>query len=706
MTEPLQNFGFRDSSYERAEQPWECGRLEGGACAGGPGRNGACGGRTACRPLRDGAGGGYRCARLKEDGGACTEGPSASGVCCLAALGCQPVRSVRSRRGLVVRLSFLCTLGLLLALLFGPARDEFVSPGDLSDPHHRLDLACSACHGAAEGSAASWLHWAVDVDTSRDLAARCEQCHQFVDHGAPQNPHGLPTDHIRALQASLADEPGVGAPKVLGELRCGACHQEHGGRERRLTPSSDADCQACHMRTFTSFTQGHPEFSPRWPLKTRNPVAFDHKAHYGGLFAQGASSAGSKFAAWGEPLCTLCHVPDADGRDMRPRFEAHCQVCHGGQVGYTPDSVDGIALRFAQFPMFEEEARPEGWPEALGAPDPSEVSISPEMEILLGRDRETVEKLLARMPEDERSPEGFLEMGEEAKPDVSAFLLAMKAMLVELGQTDRTRVLAAVARRFKESLGVELAAAEQERLWPPALQERAAQAQRLWFDEEGEDTHEDGFAFGSENFSLDLVPTFQAEAPARAHGNPTLQAWAPYIFAQLERGGRLEGERLVRAIPAGLQRCLKCHNVDRGMDQRLHVDWSGREKSRGRRLDRFVHAPHLGQDLAALREAAGKELGWADIPSLKRNTTMLNCLTCHVPTKDDAHDDFFVHFFTREGDKPPLGRTNARDARANFGPIARALCASCHTQGKARSDCLTCHVYHPGPRATRAPKAR
>ncbi len=703
MTEKLQEFGFRDSSYERVEQPWQCGRLDEGPCPLGPGPRGSCGGRAGCRPLAHASAAGFRCARLKEHGGPCTEGPSAGGGCAIELTACRPVHSVRGRRTIVVRMSFAFTLGVLLLLLFGPARDDFVNPGALSDAHHRLGLDCAGCHGAAEGGAVDWLRWALDGNVDSDMANRCKQCHMLSDDQAPRNPHGLTDERLRELRAGQLGGEGAAADWMVPTMSCSACHQEHRGRERKLTATSDADCQGCHVRSFASFEKGHPEFPAAWPHEQRQPVAFDHKAHYGGLFAKGAGEAGPSLAAWGEPRCTICHEPDAAGRDMRPRFEQHCQVCHGGRMTYRGGSVDDMALRFVQFPWFDEGARPEGWSEEFGAMDPSEVSISVEMRILLGDDAGTYTRLMARVDEDERSPEAFLEMGEDAQADVTAFLTALKRMLTELAQADREQALAALARRFEASLGVKPTQAERELLWPAALQKRAGEALKAWFaeGEAGDDAGPARFRVDAENFCLDLTPIFQRRAPDRAHGDPTLQAWIPFILRRLERERPLVGADVARRIPAGIQRCLKCHNVDRAADGTLQVDWTGHEIRRRERLDRFVHAPHLGQDLAALRGAAPLP-AWARLPALEGDPLMRNCLTCHVPTEHDAHDDFFLHFFQGAKDGVVPGRTKAHGARSNFSGISRALCATCHAPGQVRSDCLTCHVYHPGARATRA----
>jgi hypothetical protein len=694
MTERLQDFGFQDSPYERVERPWTCGRPGAEACHLGPDRRGLCRGRSACRPVRDESGNGWRCARFHEDGGPCAQGPGADGSCAIQRPPCQPVRSVRSRRGVVVRSVFTLTLGALLLLLFGPARDGFVSPGPLSDPHHRLGLACSACHGAGASGPASWVHWATDGDTRADMTQRCGVCHRFSGQRVARDPHGLPTAELRRLRAAQLGDGHAADGWTPQALACGRCHGEHHGRERRLVPTGDGLCADCHARPFAAFTQGHPEFPARWPYERRDPVAFDHKAHYGTLFGQKAKEA----PGWTSPRCTLCHRPGGNGGDMRTRFEEHCQACHGGRMSYAGGSPDLVALRFVQVPWFDEGARPKGWPEDVGVMDPSNLSISPEMQILLGKDRATWKRVRARVD----TLDDLLGLGEDARADVGAFLHAVRHMLEELGGTDRDQALAAVARRLHESLGARPSMAECARLWPQTLQRRASEALAAWFGGKPAPSQEGNrFRIDGDEFSLDLVPTYDPQDVAREHGDPTLAAWVPWVLRLLDTDKPLAGAQGTKRIALGVQRCLQCHNVDRDVDGSLTVRWSGRPTDAAP-LDRFVHAPHLGQDMRAMRPRTPAAAGWAKLPVLTGDPLMLNCLTCHEPTGDDAHDDFFLHTFTPpKKDGPPAGRTDPAGARSNFAPIARALCARCHRPGDVRSDCLTCHSYHPGRHETR-----
>ncbi|MBT7666936.1 MAG: hypothetical protein HN608_18610, partial [Rhodospirillaceae bacterium] len=39
---------------------------------------------------------------------------------------------------------------------------------------------------------------------------------------------------------------------------------------------------------------------------------------------------------------------------------------------------------------------------------------------------------------------------------------------------------------------------------------------------------------------------------------------------------------------------------------------------------------------------------------------------------------------------------NPKTFSSNFKPLARKICAECHTSAKAGDNCLTCHNYHLG----------
>jgi hypothetical protein len=104
--------------------------------------------------------------------------------------------------------------------------------------------------------------------------------------------------------------------------------------------------------------------------------------------------------------------------------------------------------------------------------------------------------------------------------------------------------------------------------------------------------------------------------------------------------------------------CAKCHSVDDVQPMGRKINFSpARADSKKGRFTTFIHEPHLG--------------------------TMDNrgCLTCHTLDRDRAYQKTFE-------------QGNPLIAVSNFKGVEKATCVTCHTTGKARQDCLTCHVYH------------
>ncbi len=104
--------------------------------------------------------------------------------------------------------------------------------------------------------------------------------------------------------------------------------------------------------------------------------------------------------------------------------------------------------------------------------------------------------------------------------------------------------------------------------------------------------------------------------------------------------------------------CTKCHSVDDVQGKARIVNFSplSKEKKQGR-FTTFVHEPHFG-----VLENRG-------------------CLTCHSLEKTRPYLKSYE-------------QGNPQSFTSNFGAIKKDLCQTCHTQGMARQDCLTCHKYH------------
>lgn len=374
---------FDDARYERPNKNWLCGHAcDGCPCRLGPSPSGQCRAGPECTPALVPSPSGpsvpglWKCTRSASEGGPCELGPNPDGTCCRVTPPCTPVRSLRARRGLVVKSTLAACLGLILLVLFGPWRASVINPGPLTLAHSsaaflkaRAEAApadpqgCAHCHAAAHQSPTEWAATALSAGTGsgplapakllgtapRDfgaLDAACQSCHQ---------PHSFHQ------------------PSVTRDTSCSVCHAEHQGRDQNLLAVNPTHCTACHgdsaqMSTaadrarvlpaelfgkilpspqiafavprppegltarITSFAD-HPEFRLHAPgTRDSNPLAFNHALHLTGSEIPPLN---------GQPLdCRSCHVPDPSGVLMQPiSFTQHCQSCHGLPIDPTTPAL-------------------------------------------------------------------------------------------------------------------------------------------------------------------------------------------------------------------------------------------------------------------------------------------------------------------------------------------------------------------------------
>ena len=124
MKDQLPSPDFDANQYERPSQNWICGRAcEGRGCRIGPDPSGRCRASYECAPaldLKDGATKGhYHCTRPKEYGGPCELGPLPNGTCSRPIPKCQPVRSLRSKRGVFTLSMFALTVAVMASIQLG-----------------------------------------------------------------------------------------------------------------------------------------------------------------------------------------------------------------------------------------------------------------------------------------------------------------------------------------------------------------------------------------------------------------------------------------------------------------------------------------------------------------------------------------------------------------------------------------------------------
>lgn len=333
MTRFLQSFDFRRSPYERPNQTWVCGWCD-SPCNIGPTGRGRCRASAECRPRFDGSR--WVCRRSRDAGGACADGPRPDGACARPVQPCQPVRSVRAKRGLVTRWATVVALGLAVVMLAGGDRDGAISPGPLTAEHAEV-ASCAGCHESGGAGPAEITRAALDgvEDAHAGDSQACLNCHQvggtpFKPHSAQTLPEAPTTDAANTPQLSppyllsFASQ-SFRSPAATGSgTACATCHTEHQGADADITSMSDARCQACHTVKFDGFDAGHPEFG-NYPYNRRTRLDFDHVAHAGKHFADAETS--------GPETCTACHTrDDRSGLMATKGFGETCAACHAGEI--------------------------------------------------------------------------------------------------------------------------------------------------------------------------------------------------------------------------------------------------------------------------------------------------------------------------------------------------------------------------------------
>jgi hypothetical protein len=278
MNVPLQQFGYRDSRYERPTSRWVCGwAAEGRPCPMGPDGKGRCSAELQgkCEPVKRGDR--WHCTRPEAFGGPCDPGPRPDGSCGRPQPThpvCQPRLSLRARRG---RLTWACvalTVGALSMLIAGSPREWFINPGPLASQHAMLEAqfgksgSCSQCHGPDGFSQA--LTGGLFQPVSDTACLKC---------------HAAPAHHPSPQQ--------IAAGSAMAQ-RCADCHTEHRGPEHHLSRVADRTCTTCHgnlpavrpqttvARRVTSFAADHPEarlIAARAIDET--PLRFEHQVHMG-----------------------------------------------------------------------------------------------------------------------------------------------------------------------------------------------------------------------------------------------------------------------------------------------------------------------------------------------------------------------------------------------------------------------------------------
>jgi predicted CXXCH cytochrome family protein len=390
MQQPLDPLGFKQNRYARPNQDWICGRAaEGCPCPLGPDQGGHCRATGQCSPVRKGER--WFCTRSDADGGKCAEGPLPRGECAHPISPCQPVPSLRRRRGALVWLAVALTAGALILLLAGAFRQPGLDPGPLTGAHATLAQKCANCHSVEQAGRLSLA--AFESPAKRALAdsALCLKCHALGDH--PLNSHGVAPAELTTLERRLSHDSNPAANPVVmrvshtlsgvdggtGEIACTTCHQEHQGRDFDLKKLSNTQCQTCHAVQFASFESGHPQFGA-YPYRRRTRIFFDHNSHLQTHFGEMKDKAPAS--------CQDCHVTDQAGRFMQVKsFAQTCAACHAAQIQGEGMTVKGVA--FFTMPGLDVDTLAAKGISVGEWPKLADGKITPFMELLLDQDAAT-----------------------------------------------------------------------------------------------------------------------------------------------------------------------------------------------------------------------------------------------------------------------------------------------------------------------------
>ncbi len=486
MSEPLQSFNYRDSTYLRPGQKWICGHAsEGCPCQIGPDDSGHCRGGYECSPVRDGDR--WNCTRSQLSGGPCADGPLADGTCCRQIPLCRPVRSWRARRGAVMRWLLAVVTGVLILVLASGYRTAFIDPGDLSFQHFAL-ADCGSCHVAYHKGVVGWLRAAWSDNNAVEDSKPCIACHRMADRGLL--PHSLPAGSLDALSVNVAPPTvtgrsvGVqlanlafGRPEKNDEsVPCMTCHREHLGAEGDLTHLSDDHCNTCHRVQFHSLASGHPDFV-RYPYEQRTPIQFDHTSHIDKYFRD------AKLVELAPGKCRDCHKTDSNDRLMEVKpFEASCGACHGEEVaGAGRASAKGMAV-FAVPGLDVAALRDEG--AAIGEwPEFADGTVPPIMNLLLSADPGYRAAYAVFNNLDD--PMDLTDANAEQLAAVETVAWSVKSLLFDL----RAKGVAALYARLQGILGHPLSAVEKSSLTALLPLDAIAAAQKEWFPALGSEIH-------------------------------------------------------------------------------------------------------------------------------------------------------------------------------------------------------------------------
>lgn len=660
MSGKLQKFSYKDSPYSRPSQKWVCGNFRNGEpCKIGPDKKGNCRVEYECTPHKKGDR--WSCTRTTffGDKHICKEGPLSDGTCCNKITKCQPVRSIRHKRGLVAKWSFSLMIGIFAFFLASENRAWFFSPGELTF-RHAQNTECSTCHIGFDEGVVGWVHRAISGTTSIDNNQQCINCHKLGINAS--KPHGVSENNLIALTKSRHEQ------RTLTEtMACMTCHIEHHGAEFNLLAGSSQNCALCHESDFKNFQKVHPDFQG-YPYRQRTKIIFDHAGHYAKHFYD---KSGKKLLDLAPEECGSCHIVDSNGIKMKLRgFNETCSGCHNEQF---EEAESFVALAVPELNIDDIVGN---WPED------AESQISPMLALLLAGDSRFINSLSTL-----EEGADLIELSPEHTSDLA---WAIKDFLYDLRADGREAVKKRLIKSFKcrvsddgdlieepickltpEKVATFLAlfpfqsVCEGQKQWFPNLKSEVS----LYRDFIGAKYQRIRRGFCGSVLELDHADLIKGEWTLEgagleylptSHGDDFIKQLIDLTELSFP-DNRIESLRLTSFEDMSNDdapgQCNKCHSIDNlKMDQYkvnwMDADWDPERKD----FVKFTHSQHLiHQDEKV-------------------------CGTCHL-LQEDA--DYLSSY---EDGNPDTFKSNFTTTKNE--------CGTCHESAMVKDQCLICHNYH------------
>ncbi len=561
---------------------------------------------------------------------------------------CKPMPSLRGYRGRLTFLAAALVVAMISALAFyggGASAISSVSPGHLSGGHENFtaEKGCATCHQPHGSDALGWMKAAWSPGS---LSQSCESCHTFA--GPATSPHN---EQFKTAGAARKTE-------------CTMCHTEHKGMDAKITQLSDSQCSACHKKQFTSFSEGHPNFSKDYPSRRRTAIVFDHTNHFTKHFEDKRYTDRAP-----KERCIACHNASKASRNVPVRpFQEACARCH-------EDKIAGRELVLFTLPEFEEnpfdmaavgeacgptsEAR-----EAAGdqlaeitekLAELAEGGASPEAAAEL---RDEIETLKGRLGfgEPGKSEEEYESVSTETLPAPAVFLLGLESGddAEEYAEPVRDLVMGTIESGHEPLLEALKGRGDASTLLNDLSPELLRGIGCAWASNVEYEAPADAVSGGwfADGLSLKYKPV--------RHADPVAKAWLNLAAAGGE--GVTDDLRDSLLSPSeGPGACTKCHSVseEAAESKSFKIEWAFGGQSKQKHLN-YSHGPHLN----LLGPGA-------------------SCETCH---KLDQTADYAAAFKHR----------NPQDFASNFKSIENNTCTACHAKGQVRQECTLCHEYHNG----------